>query len=365
MGLDYHIFKPKEALSLSNALGLIQSISKSAVRNEFSEHFIDFSLNIFEKFPDILKAFQLKGNKFHLTSPEYSCAILDYIPIVENDNLYNHIYINSSGHYEENKLGFFIQIDNENLDLKFDIGLPFADLKLSKQLLCNLIRHLLSEGIYLGMNNYDDIEKYIDQLINLNSDAKPSFTWQLNISDFSLKHNNSYMKNTNYGSNEKSSYRMGGIRVGFPAHYFKHKNLKERDKLNFYSSRLLVALSKYFDDSCKINFASSNLDLLKSLSLSNKNNFKLSAKIDLKSLDKSVSPSEIRSLFETGNNEYSLSSIKLNIEHEFFCTVSIKQEDDDPIQLRIYSDYKIDKEEEYKRQIEEELNLKLAYIGAE
>jgi len=64
-------------------------------------------------------------------------------------------------------------------------------------------------------------------------------------------------------------------------------------------------------------------DLLKSCKSSTKDSFKLSSKIDLTENAIGIDKSLLHELFETGYNEYTLSEIKLNEEHEFKCKISL------------------------------------------
>jgi len=344
---------------------LIQYYYDNSIKSDYSEYFIEFSLVNTEKYPLILEAFQMNGNRFHFFSPEFSCQTLDYLSTIEKVNLYTNCFIRSSGNYEDDAIGYSLQIDNENLELVLDIGLPYSNLELSKKLLSELIRHLNSEGIHLGFSDYNNIEEYIDQLINLNSTVKPSFTWQLNLSNYSYSHSNGYASNSNYSDKDNKTYRMRGINIGFPKHYFKHKNIEEHNKINNYSSRLIAALSKYFSDTCRIQFTSKNLKLLTSCKSTVNDNFKLSSMIDLRETVAKVKETDLRELFETGYNNYTLNWVRLNEEHDFQCKLSIVKEDDNDTELLIYSRYKIDMEEENQKKIEDVLNIELDYYGAE
>jgi len=361
MGLDYHIYKPREKLELSKAIDLIESLYLNSIKTKYSEYFLEFSLSNIEKYHSL----RLNQNSFHFYSSEFSCKTEDYISTLENINLYSNCYIRSKRYSEDSELGFSLQIDNENLELILDIELPYADLNESKKLLSELIRFLNAEGIYLGLSDYDKIEEYVNQLINLNSSVKPSFTWQLNISNYSFSHSNGYAINSKYNPNDNKSYRMTGIRIGFPKHYFKHKNIDERNKINNYSARLILALSKYYKRSSRIQFTSKNLELLKSCKSSNKDGFRLSSKIDLTEYVIEIKESLLHELFEAGYNEYTLSEIKLNKEQEFNCKISLIKEESEDIKLFVYSNYAIDKEEVRRKQIEKVLNIELEYFGAE
>lgn len=361
MGLDFHRYKPREKLELGNAIDLIESLYLSSIKTKYSEYFLEFSLNNIEKYHSL----NLSQNSFHFYSSEFSCQTEDYISTIENFNLYSHCYIRSKRYSEDNELGYSLQIDNQNLELILDIELPHADLNESKKLLSELIRFLNSEGIYLGLSEYDNIDEYISQLINLNSSVTPSFTWQLNISNYSFSHSNGYAINSKYNPNDNKYYRMTGIRIGFPKHYFKYKNIDERNKINIYSARLLLALSKYFKRPSRIQFTSKNLELLKSCKSSKKDGFKLSSKIDLTENVIKIKENLLYALFETGYNEYTLSEIQLNAEQEFNCKISLLKEETEDIKLFVYSNYRIDKEEIRKKQIEKVLNIELEYVGAE
>lgn len=361
MGLDYHIYKPREKIELSNAINLIESLYLNSIKTKHSEYFLEFSLRNIEKYHSL----KLNQNSFHFYSSKFSCNTEDYISTIKNNILYSHCYIRSKRYSEDNEFGYSIQIDNENLELILDIELPYADLSESKKLLSELIRFLNSEGIYFGLSDYDSIEEYVNQLINLNSSVKPSFTWQLNISNYSFSSTNGFAINSKYDSNDNKTYRITGIRIGFPKHYFKNKNIEERNKINNYSARLISALSKYNNRTSRIQFTSKNLELLNSCKSSKKDGFKLSSKIDLTENFIELKESLLHKLFEAGYNEYTLSEIKLNEEHEFNCKISLLKEEAEDIKLLVYLDYLIDKEEIRRKQIEKVLNIELEYFGAE
>jgi len=365
MGLDYHIYKPNESLKLSNIIDLVQSSYNNSIKKEYTEFFMEFSLLNTNKYVSLVEKFNLKTNTFHLSSSEYTCNILNYLSIIQNSDLYNQIYIFSKGYYADNKLGYSLQIDNENLDLIFNIGLPYADLNQSKESLIQLIKNLNSEGIYLGFSDYDNIEEYVGQLINQNSSIKPSFTWQLNISDFYFKHGNGYAINSNFENKEDRSYRLTGIRIGFPKYYFKHKNIGEDKRINNYSVKLLQALNEFFVEETRIQFTSTNYSLIDKVDDTKENEFKLTSRINLQETSKRITEQQINQLFECGYNEYTLSNIKLNEDHNFTCKLSILKEKEEDIEFVVYADYAIEEEESYRSEIEKSLNLELKYCGAE
>lgn len=365
MGLDYHIYKPKESLKLSNAIDLIQSSYANSIKTKYSEFFIEFSLLNTEKYVPIVEKFNLIENTFHLSNSDFNCNSLNYISIIGNSGLYNRLHITSEGYYGDNRFGYSLQIDNEKLDLIFNIGLPYRDLHHSKKLLSDLIRHLHSEGIYLGLSDYDNTEKYVEQLINQNSSNKPSYTWQLNISDFYYRHGNGYAPNSNFENKEDKTYRLTGIRVGFPEYYFKHKNISEDKKINNYTVSLLKALTKYFEEKTRMQFTSANYSLINRLQDESENRFKLSSTINLMEMSESITEQQLNNLFEIGYNQYTLSNIKLHEDHNFNCKLSIVKEKEDEIEFLLYTDYTINKEENYRTKIENSLKLALEYVGAE
>jgi len=225
---------------------------------------------------------------------------------------------------------------------------------------------LNSEGIHLGFGDYDNIDSYLNTLVDLNSSTKPSFTWQLNIDNFSFKHGNMYGHNSKFGDSKDNSYRMASLKIEFPDYYFVHKNLKERDKIDKYSTRLIKALSKYFHgDKTSINFASSNIEIIDKIQNIESNNFRLSSKLDLSKLKKRVTINDINHLFIIGNNEYTLSYVQLSKDNKFEMKYSIEKEDDNELKLLIYVRYDYEDEEIRKVLVEEELGFELEYLGVD
>lgn len=368
MGLDYYKYRPKEKLELVEILDLIEEKARDAIKNEYSEYYLDFSVNNTNLFLNAMKTFQLNENLYHFSSDGFCCDTLDYETLFGNTKLYDRVIICTRGNYSENELGYLLSIDVENLNLIFDIGLPYADLKQSKIELSKLLRFLNSEGIYLGLSDYDQIEDQVDQLIDLNSRTKVSNTWQLNIGNYSLKHSNAYAINSKFEKKDDETYRLQGIRIGFPDHYFKHKNISEEKKIGKYCSKLLKTLTKYFDkENTRIQFTSKEKMLIDHYNQVKVKaaEFTLSTIVDLSNLTHKVNADQISQLFETGINEYSLTSIRINSKHKFTCKLSLQKEDDNDFVFLIYSDYKMDEENNQREDIERELNLELEYIGAE
>lgn len=362
MGYDYHIYRPKNKLSLVKELELIEKSYSSSIKNQYSEYCIEFNLKEIHKFHQIKEKWSIKNNNFYLANRDFVYNVDDLVHIIKKKNIFQWCFISSPSYGDEANLGFQLRIDTDENDLVFLIGLPYKDLEKSKTDLYNLFIQLTKYGIYLGVNDYDDSRKNLDQFIDLNSSTKPSETWQLNLSHHSFSHGNGYAINSKYQDENLSTYRLTEVKVGFSKYHFKHNDINE------YSVKVLKALSLCFDD-LKINpqFRSSNSNLINEIEQLKKGKFNLYSEIILEENSPIINATDIDDLFEIMDNRLMVGPFKLDESHNFFVKLHIEKEGEADSEFKIFITCTHDDELEkhFKSEVEKKLNIELEYIGAE
>lgn len=363
MGLDYNIYQSKKKLTIEKALKLIDENYHNAVKTKWSEYYVDFNLKNIQTFKKIKENWAIENDTFHLSDKGLLLNPRDIIHLIETNPLFESCWLSSQGLGRGEALGYRLTIEIKKQALEFEISLPYKDLEKSKSVLFDLLLHLKKEGIHLGFHDYEleiaHVKPLFDQLVDLNSSTKPSFTWQLNINGYSFFHGNGYAVNSQFNEASQETYRMRGIKIGFPDFYFKHR------PLNTYSVSLLQALSSYFkDDKIRLSFTSTNPDIIDEVGMIQKGRFHLSSKIDLSKSPLKPNKDLIESLFEIEDNELFARYIRLDKTHDFYVHLGLEGKKIDDLNLKIYIEYDLDQEEDYQEKVEKKLGLELEYIGA-
>jgi len=356
MGLTYHIYRPKKALTLEQQIALIHESFQECIKTSDSFYQANFYLKTLENLKIIHEQWPLEDGLYSLSETNYVLRSEEIIKLIADKTLYNYCNIYTENCYVDNGFGYRLAIDNENHTLNITIGIPHKDLEESKRKLTELILYLYEEkGIYLGLSGYDNIKHLIGQLIDINSSTGISHTWQLNASGYSYAHGNTYVPNSGIAPFAPKNYRMGNVNIGLPQNRFQGQ-----ERIEFIGN-LLKALDSYFSDPVNIQMGCHDLKLVDIASTFKTGQFELSSKIDLSKSAKPLQPKDLALMFETeglGDNEICADELHLS-DTDYGFNLRLQHSKESGYQFRVSIYYRTN--EAYVKQVGDHLGIELEY----
>ena len=114
MGLTYHIYRSKEALTLEQQITLIHQSFQECIKTEDSLYYASFHLKTLGNLKIIHDQWPLEDGLYSLSEVNYVLRPEAIIKLIADETLYNYCNIYTEACYADNSFGYRLDIDNEN-----------------------------------------------------------------------------------------------------------------------------------------------------------------------------------------------------------------------------------------------------------